>query len=127
MTLNFSQIMEMLNVTEELRDIKLPFKLSMILAKNAKILEEEKDFYVEREKDFIKKFLEFDENGQIVRQSENVFKVKDGMEEECRQARRDLDTFEANLDLRMIPISLIENLEFTPKQLIALEPVIEEE
>lgn len=127
MTLNFAQIMELLNVIEELRDTKMPFKLSMILAKNAKALETEKDFYVERERDFIKKYIEFDENGQLVQQAENVYKVRDGMEEECRQARADLDSFESELDLRKIPITLIENMEFTPKQLVALELIIEEE
>ena len=127
MTLNFAQIMELLNVIEELRDTKMPFKLSMILARNAKILETEKDFYVERERDFIKKYIEFDENGQLVQQAENVYKVRDGMEEECVQARADLDSFESELDLRKIPVTLIENMEFTPKQLVALELIIEEE
>ena len=127
MKLNFAQIMELLNVIEELRDTKMPFKLSMILARNAKILEVEKDFYIEREREFIQKYLEFDENGQLVQQAENVYKVKDGMEEECRQARLDLDSFESELDLRKVPVTLIENMEFTPKQMVALELIIEEE
>ena len=127
MKFNFAQIIELLNVIEELRDTKMPFKLSMILARNAKILETEKDFYIEREREFIQKYLEFDENGQLVQQAENVYKVKDGMEEECRQARFDLDSFESELDLRKIPVTLIENMEFTPKQMVALELIIEEE
>lgn len=127
MTLNFAQIMELLNAIDELRDMKLPFKVSMILAKNAKALEAEKDFYIEREREFIQKYIEIDENGQLVQQSENVFKVKEGMEEECRDARQDLDTFTSELNLRKIPVSAIENMEFSPSQINALEPIIDEE
>lgn len=127
MTLNFAQIMELLNAIDELRDMKLPFKVSMILAKNAKVLEAEKDFYIEREREFIQKYIEIDENGQFVQQSENVFRVKEGMEEECRDARQDLDTFTSELNLRKIPVSAIENMEFSPSQINALEPIIDEE
>lgn len=127
MTLNFAQIMELLNAIDELRDMKLPFKVSMILAKNAKVLEAEKDFYIEREREFIQKYIEVDENGHFVQQSENVFKVKEGMEEECLDARQDLDTFTSDLNLRKIPASAIENMEFSPSQINALEPIIDEE
>ena len=63
----------------------------------------------------------------FVQTSENVFKIKEGMEEECKAAREDLDSFEVDLDLRKIPVSLIENMEFTPKQLEGLELIIDEE
>ena len=127
MTLNFIQIMELLNVIEELRDVKMPFTLSMILAKNAKMLESEKEFYIEREREFIQTYLDVDENGEFIQQGDNVYKIKDGLEDECRTARIEMDTFESELNLRKIPIKLLENMEFTPKQLVALELILEEE
>jgi hypothetical protein len=127
MKLNFMQIMELLNIIEELRDVKMPFALSMIFAKNVKILNEEKDFYIEREREFVQKYLETNEAGEFVQQGENIFKIKDGMEQECQEARYDLDNFTSELALRTIPVKLIENMEFTPKQLFVLEMIIEEE
>ena len=127
MKLNLAQIMELLGVIEELRDVKMPFTLSMILAKNAKMLESEKEFYIEREREFIQTYLDVDENGEFIQQSDNVYKIKDGLEEECRTARIEMDTFESELNLRKIPVKLLENMEFTPKQLVALELILEEE
>jgi hypothetical protein len=127
MTLNFNQISNLLDCCTEMQDQKMPFKLSLILAKNTAVLKQETEFYVEREREFAQKFLEQDENGQFVQTSENVFKIKDGMEDECRVARQDLDAFTSDIELRKIPIALIEDMEFTPKQLEALELIIDEE
>ena len=117
----------MLDACNELRDTKMPFKLSLILAKNIAALTSEQDFYIEREKEFATKYLDTDENGQFIQQGPNAFKIKDGMERECMEARTELNNFESEVNLRMIPVNLIEDMEFTPKQLEALEMIIEEE
>lgn len=127
MTLNFNQITEMLSICEELQNIKMPFKLSLILAKNINALKAEQDFYIEREREFAAKYLATDENGQFIQQGDNAFKIKEGMEQECMEARVELNKFESEVALRMIPLDLVENLEFTPRQLEALEILIEEE
>ena len=127
MTLNFIQISELINVFETLKDMKMPFKLSLILAKNIAMLEKEYEFYVEREREFAFKYLQTDENGQFVQEQENVFKIKEGLEQECQEARMELNKFESEVALRKIPVSLIENMEFTPNQLAILEILIEEE
>jgi hypothetical protein len=127
MTLNFNQITEMLSVCEELQNTKMPFKLSLILAKNINALKVEQDFYIEREREFAAKYLATDENGHFIQQGENAFKIKEGMEQECMDARMELNKFESEVSLRMIPLDLVENLEFTPRQLEALEVLIEEE
>lgn len=127
MKLNFMQVSEILAVCEELKETKMPFKLSLILAKNISALKVEQAFFIEREREFAMKYLDTDENGQFILQGENAFKIKDGMEQECMEARMELNNFESDVALRMIPINLIENMEFTPKQLSALEMLIEEE
>lgn len=127
MTLNFIQISELINVFETLKDMKMPFKLSLILAKNIAMLEKEYEFYIERERDFALKYLQTDENGQFIQEKENVFKIKEGLEQECKEARMELNKFESEVALRKIPVSLIENMEFTPNQLAVLEILIEEE
>ena len=49
------------------------------------------------------------------------------MEEECRKAREELDGFTTDVELRMIPVALVEDLELTPKQVEAFEMILEEE
>lgn len=127
MKLNFMQVSEMLAVCEELKETKMPFKLSLILAKNISMLKEEQNFYIEREREFATKYLDTDENGYFIQQDNNSFKIKDGLVEECMEARNELNNFEVEVNLRTIPVHLLENMEFTPKQLTALEMLIEEE
>jgi hypothetical protein len=128
MTLNFNQINELYTTIQALQETKLPFKLSLIFAKNSAILKQEVDFYIEQERAFAQKYLEIDEaTGQFVQTAENVFKIKEGMEEDCRVARQELDAFTSDLELRTIPVELVENLELTPRQVEALSIIIEEE
>ena len=127
MKLNFIQVTEMLLACEELKETKMPFKLSLILAKNISMLKEEQNFYIEREREFATKYLDTDENGYFIQQDNNSFKIKDGLVEECMEARKELNNFEVEVNLHTIPVHLVENMEFTPKQLAALEMLIEEE
>lgn len=127
MKLNFNQIASLLEVMNQLQGEKVPFKLGLIIAKNTSLLKKEEEFYIEREREFAQTYLEVDENGMFVTQGEGVYKIKDGLEEECRAAREALNDFECDVDLRLIPVSLIENMEFTPAQLGALECIIEED
>lgn len=128
MTLNFNQISELIAVMTELQDTKMPFKISLVLAKNLNLLKKEEEFYIEQERQFAQKYLEFDaEKQEFVQTAQNVFKIKDGLEQECREAREALNDFTAEIELRMIPLSAVETMEFTPKQLTALELIIAEE
>lgn len=128
MTLNFNQISELISVMTELQDTKMPFKISLMLAKNLNLLKKEEEFYIEQEREFAQKYLEFDAKKQeFVQTAQNVFKIKDGLEQECREAREALNDFTAEIELRMIPLSAVETMEFTPKQLAALELIIAEE
>lgn len=127
MTLNFTELSALNDTMTELQDNKLPFKLSLILAKNTSALAKEIEFYIEQERKFAQEFLALDENGQFIQEREGVFRIKEGMEEECRKAREDLNAFTCEVELRKLPMSALENLEFTPKQLTALEKIIDEE
>lgn len=127
MTLNFNQISDLSAAITAMQETKMPFKLSLILAKNAAALKKETEFYIEQERTFAQTYLEADEEGNFVQTAENVFKIKEGMEDECRKARTELDAFTTDVELRTIPVSLIEDMELTPKQVEALELIISEE
>ena len=127
MDLNFTQISGLTEALGALKDKALPFKLSLIIAKDLALLDKETEFYIEQERKFAMDYLQRNEDGTFVQESEGVFKIIEGKEEECRTAREELDKFTTDIDLRTIPLSLVENLELTPKQVGALELIIEEE
>ena len=127
MELNFNQVNGLNEALTELKDKTLPFKLSLIIAKDLAILANEIEFYIEQERKFANDYLQKDENGMFIQEREGVFKIIEGKEEECRAARVELDKFTTEVELHKIPLSLIENLELTPSQVGALEIIIEEE
>ena len=127
MTLNFNELSALNDAIKEMQEQKLPFKISLILAKNLTILNKEMEFYIEQERKFALEYLETDENGQFVQEGDGVFRIKEGKEEECRNARVELNEFTCECELRKLPMSALENLEFTPKQLAALDVIIDEE
>ena len=63
-------------------------------------------------------------NSKIVFHIKNI---KEGKYEECLKAREALDNFEVDIEIRKIPVSMLENIEFTPAQLAAIDFMIEEE
>lgn len=126
MVLTFKQMASLLDTYNTLRDQKLPFKLSLILAKDTPVLEKEVDFYIEQERAFAEKYLERNEDGTYVQNEPNVFKIKEELLEECQAARKDLDEFSADVALHTIPSTLLETFEFTPAELEAMMVVLEE-
>lgn len=126
MIINFTILQSLMTGLNELAEKELPFKLSLLVAKNLSLLEKEQEFYMAQEREFAFKYLVI-ENGQFVQERENVFKIKEGMEKECQEARETLNKFESKVDLRKLPVSLLEKLDFSPKTLMALESIIDEE
>ena len=105
----------------------MSFRLSMIFFQNLANLKKEEEFYFEQERKFAQDYLVFNDDGTLATTGQNMFKVKEGKEKECAEARKAIDTFEVDVDLRKVPVADIEGLEFTPAQLTDLMDLIEEE
>lgn len=128
MKLNFMQIVDAYNVVKELSEKKLPFRLSLLVSRSLTALQKEYDFYMDREREFALEYLIINpETGELEQVQPGVFRIQDGKQEDCMKARQELDTFEVECDLRKIPASMLENFEFTPAQLVAIEFMIEED
>lgn len=128
MTLNYTQIDGLIQAIDSLKNEKMPFKVSLILSRNMTLLKKEEEFFIQQERDFAAKFLVYDEEKQEFTQSApNMFMIKEGMQEECRKAREELNNFTVDVELRKIPVSAIENMDFTPTQLSSLELILDEE
>jgi len=128
MVLNFAQVTRLISGLESLQEQKLPFKISLAIAKNLALLKKEEEFFIAQERTFAKTYLEInEETGELIQEQPNVFRIKAGMEEECRNARKDLDEFTVDLDLKKFDATVLESLELTPKQVGDLESLIDME
>lgn len=127
MKINYAKMEELIAALQEVQDMKMPFKTSIVFAKNLANLKKEEDFWLEQERKFAQDYLEYNEDGTLVTTGPNTFKVKAGKEVECAEARKAIDTFEVDIELRKVPIADVENLELTPAQVGALMDLIEEE
>lgn len=128
MTLNYAQLSSILESLKELQEMKMSFKLSMIIAKNIDMLEKEEEFYIRQEQEFAMKYLVRDEEtGEFIQKQPGMFEIIPEMLEECQEARKALDEFTAEVELKMIPMSLIEDFDFTPAQVKGLSLIINEE
>lgn len=128
MTLNYIQLSSILGSLKELQEMKMSFKLSMIIAKNIDMLEKEEEFYIRQEQEFALKYLARDEEtGEFIQKQPGMFEIIPELLEECQEARKALDEFTAEVELKMIPMSLIEDFDFTPAQVKGLSLIINEE
>lgn len=128
MELTCMQLVDAYNTVKELSEQKLPFKLSLLVSRNLAALQKEYDFYMEQERKFVLEYLIIDQDsGEIKQIQPGVFAIQDGKYEECMKAREALDNFTINIEIRKIPISMLEPFEFTPAQLLAIDFMIEEE
>lgn len=128
MKLTCMQMIDAYNVLKELSEQKLPFKLSLLVSRNLAMLQKEYEFYMEQERKFVFEYLIVDQTtGQIKQMQPGVFAIQDGKYEECMKAREALDNFIMDIEIRKIPISMLEPFEFTPAQLLAIDFMIEEE
>ena len=56
-----------------------------------------------------------------------MFEIIPELLEECQEARKALDNFTTEVELRKMPMSMVENMEFTPAQMKGLSLIIDEE
>ena len=127
MKITYSKMEQLIGGIQGIQNEKMSFRLSMIFAKNLANLKKEEEFYFEQERKFAQDYLVFNEDGTLASTGQNMFKVKEGKEKECAEARKAIDTFEIDVDLRKVPVADIEGLEFTPAQLTDVMDLIEEE
>ena len=128
MKLTYSQISDAYDIIKELSELKLPFRLSLLISKNLSLISKEYEFYLEQERKFVFEYLLIDkQTGNLVQTMPGVCKIQEGKEQECQKAREALDNFEVEMDIKKIPASMLEPFEFTPAQLAAIDFMIEEE
>ena len=125
MTLDFMQIHDLTVVFNEIKDTPMPFKLSLIIAKNMDWLEKEFNFFQKMEQEFATKYLVADENG-FVKTKNGGFQIKDGLQKECLEAREALDHFSVEVSPILIDAKLLEDFVLSPRQVKILSLLLKE-
>lgn len=127
MKLNYMQIHSAIESLTALAEEKMPFKTTLIMSKNLAALKAEEEFYIEQERKFATEFLEIGEDGNFVQTSPGVFQIKEGKQLECAEARKALDAFETEINLRMIPVSAFDKLNVSINQLAGIDFLLEDD
>ena len=127
MKLNYMQIHGAIESLTALAEEKLPFKTTLIMSKNLAALKAEEEFYIEQERKFATEYLEVGEDGNFIQNAPGVFQIKEGKQQECAEARRELDAFETDINLRMIPVSAFGKLDVSINQLTGIEFLLEDD
>ena len=92
----------------------VPFKAGLAIAKNIEAISKEINSYIELEKALNEKYLQKDENGEYKQNSENMYALITGLEDEYIKDRKCLDEFEVEVQIYMIRQEDLENVKMPP-------------
>lgn len=124
------KISSLLNSTETLQklaNMKLKAKLSWQVSRLLKEAEKEIQEFNEARLALINKYGEKDENGELVTDEKNNCKIDNKFVKEFGSELEELVGAEVELNASKIDMNKLEELDFTPSEMIDLEPFIEME
>ena len=121
---------DLLNCTETLQALsqkELKARLALSIARILKEAEREIQNFNEIRMNLINKYGEKGEDGQLVTDDKNNCKILPDGRSAFQKELNDLVTTEVEINANKLKLSDIESMDFTPSQMVALEPFIEEE
>lgn len=89
-------------------------------------VEKEYNFFHDMEQEFAQKYLQFNADGTPVEKN-GGYAIIEGLEEECLQARKDIDEFLVDVNPYKIPIELLESANLSPRDVNALLIILKED
>ena len=124
------KLSDLLNSTETLQELsKKDFKakLAWSIARLLKAAEVEIQNFNDTRMNLIRKYGEKDENGELISDEGGNCKIEKDKVEVFTNELNELINTEIEINANKIKIELFENTEFTPSEMIVLEPFIEME
>lgn len=121
-------INDLLNSVETLQKIAqkdFKAKLAWSIARLLKSAETEIQSFNETRMNLIKKYGEKDENGELITDEKNNCKIKTEDVDTFTDELNELINTEVEINANKIDFNLLENIDFTPSDMTALEPFIE--
>lgn len=120
MQVKFTNITNFNTFYDAIKGAKLPIKTSYNLAKLARAIEEEVQFYREKFRELIFEYAELDENGSpIFLEGGEGVRLKTGSEEECGRKINELQNMEVELPDIKFSFDEFEGVELTLDQMQA--------
>lgn len=126
MTITFTQISNIYEVSSALTEEKLPMRVSYKIMKILTRLEEELNFYRNSLNKLIDEYALKDENGQLVysENGENI-KIQEDKIEDFNNEYIELNNMEIEIsDDYLLSLGELETLSISPKDLYKIEPLI---
>lgn len=125
MKVNMNTALQIKGISSIVVDKKMPTKTAYKFMKLLKAIEEEETFFNTKMKEIIDEFGEKDETGQpIVLPNGNV-RIKEGVENECNEKVKELETIEVEIPDTKFSIDELEVLELSPRDIYSLDLLIE--
>lgn len=122
------KISDLLNSTETLQKLSqkdFKAKLAWTISRLLKAAEKEIQEFNETRMTLIKKYGEKDENGELITDDKGNCKIENETLTQFSTELNELINSEIELNANKIDIALLEDLEFTPADMAALEPFVE--
>lgn len=122
------KISDLLNSTETLQKLSqkdFKAKLAWSISRLLKAAEKEIQEFNDTRMNLINKYGEKDENGQLVTDDKGNCKIENEVLSEFSSELNDLISAEVEINANKIDIALLEDIEFTPSDMAALEPFVD--
>lgn len=126
MQIKMKDILGFSSFYNEVKSQKLSMKVSYNIARLAKAVEQELEFYREKFTAIIQEYGDKDENGNPIPIDDGGIKIKPGFEHECYHAIDELQNLEVELPDVKFSIEDFGNVEIEPITVNLIIPFLEE-
>ena len=125
-TVKMADVVNSMEVLQKLAQQNFKAKLALSIARLLKQIEVEIQTFNTTRMDLIKKYGTKDENGELITDEEGNCKIDPESVETFNKELSDLLTTEIEINANKIDVELLDGCDFTPSEITALEPFLEE-
>lgn len=124
------KINDLVNCTDALRALSekdMKAKLAYSTAKLLKVADTEMSGFNDARMKLIEKYGNKDENGNLIKDDKDNVKIDNENIAEFSEELNDLLDTQVELNANKLKLSMLETLDFSPAEMFALEPLIEDD
>ena len=119
------EIQSKVQILQTITQRQLPVKASYAIAKNITNINRELKIFESEKMKIINEYALKDESGNP-KVENNSYKIIEGKEEECNLKINELLDIEVEIEMRTFNINCIENMNFSPSELLEIDFMIVE-
>lgn len=119
------EIQSKVQILQTITQRQLPVKASYAIAKNIATINRELKVFESEKMKIVNEYALKDEKGNLEIEN-NAYKIIEGKEEECNSKINELLDIEIDVEIRTFNINCIENMNFSPSELLEIDFMIVE-